>query len=307
MGYITDYKYYENDGIAPKDANWGSYQYVPFTEIVNNFLYMYIGDDKILNNIKRSTVIFHAKRGIQELNYDAFRSICVLEEMLTDNLQMVLPSDYVNYVRISVESNGVLFPLWENPYINYAAEYLRDNQNQLLFDLSGEVLSEQESHLNRERLAGHPIRRYGGLNNRYGNWGWDVDGAWQYGYGIGEAYFGLDTSQANVNDTFRIDKKSGVINFSSGVSGQYIVLEYVSDGMAGGDVDKINVQKEAEDALYAYIKHALLDNRIGVQEYVVRRAQKEKSSKIRNAKIRLSNQKMGRLLMVLRGRAKWIK
>tara|TARA_Y100000817_G_scaffold311768_1_gene304463 strand:+ start:281 stop:1204 length:924 start_codon:yes stop_codon:yes gene_type:complete len=307
MAYISDYKYYENEGNVPKNANWGSYQYVPFTEIVNNFLYMYIGDDKLLNNIKRSTVIFHAKRGIQELNYDAFRSICVLEEMMTDNLQMILPPDYVNYVRISVEQNGTLFPLWENPYINYASEYLRDNQKQLMYDASGQVLYEHASHLDRERLAGKPVRSYGGVANRYGNWGWDIDGTWYYGYGIGDAYYGLNTSEANINDTFRIDKKSGVINFSSGVSGKHIVLEYVSDGMEGGDVSKISVQKEAEEALYAYIKHSILDNRIGIQEYVVRRAQKDKMAKMRNAKIRLSNQKMGRLLMVLRGRAKWIK
>ena len=94
MAYITDNKYYNNDGTVPTNSNWGSYQYVPFTEIVNNFLYMYIGDDKLINNVKRSTVIFHAKRAIQELNYDAFNSICVLEELLTDNLQMILPSDY---------------------------------------------------------------------------------------------------------------------------------------------------------------------------------------------------------------------
>ena len=99
MAYISDYKYYENEGNVPKSENWGSYQYVPFTDIVNNFMYMYIGDDKLLNNIKRSTVIFHAKRGIQELNYDAFRSISVLEEVMTDSLQFILPSDYVNYVR----------------------------------------------------------------------------------------------------------------------------------------------------------------------------------------------------------------
>jgi|TARA_R100000664_G_scaffold31925_1_gene46110 hypothetical protein len=307
MAYITDNKYYNNDGTVPTNANWGSYQYVPFTEIVNNFLYMYIGDDKLINNVKRSTVIFHAKRAIQELNYDAFNSICVLEELLTDNLQMILPSDYVNYVRISLEKDGILFPLWENPYINYAAEYLRDNTNALLYDANGEVLEAANSHLDRERLAGRPSRRAGGIGNRYGNWGWDVDGVWYYGYGIGDGYFGLDTSQANINDTFRIDKKSGVINFSSGVSGHHVVLEYVSDGMEGGDVSKIKVQKEAEDAIYAFIKHAILDNKIGIQEYVVRRAMKEKTAKVRNAKIRLSNQHSGRLLMVLRGRAKWIK
>ena len=307
MAYITDYKYYENDGTVPTSANWGAYQYVPLSEIINNFLLIYIGDDKLLNNVARSTVMFHAKRAIQELNYDAFRSIYVLEEVMTDNLQMILPSDYVNYVRISVEQNGVLFPLWENPYINYASEYLKDSTNKLLYDASGEVLEAGNSNLDRERLAGNPQRRYGGINNRYGNWGWDVDGVWYLGYGIGDAYFGLDTSEANVNDTFRIDKRSGVINFSSGVSGKHIVLEYVSDGMMSGDDTKVQVQKEAVDAVYAYIKHSILDNKIGIQEYVVRRAMKEKISKLRNAKIRLSNQKIGRLLMVLRGRAKWIK
>lgn len=307
MAYITDQKYYDNDGTIPESENWGSYQYVPMTEVVNNFRLMYIGDDKLINNVQRSTVIFHAKRAIQELNYDAFRNVQVLEEILTDNLQMILPSDYVNYVRISVEKNGVLFPLWENPYVNYAAEYLRDNNNQLLYDASGEVLEAHNSHLDRQRLAGKPIRRYGGVANRYGAWGWDVDGVWYYGYGIGDAYYGLDTSEANVNDTFRIDKKSGVINFSSGVSGKHIVLEYVSDGMEGGDDSKISVNKMAEDAVYSYIKWAILDNKIGIQEYVVRRAMRDKTAKLRNAKIRLSNIKAGRLLMVLRGRAKWIK
>ena len=307
MAYISDYKYYENEGNVPKNANWGSYQYVPFTEIVNNFLYMYIGDDKLLNNIKRSTVIFHAKRGIQELNYDAFRSICVLEEMMTDNLQMILPPDYVNYVRISVEQNGTLFPLWENPYINYASEYLRDNQKQLMYDASGQVLYEHASHLDRERLAGKPVRSYGGVANRYGNWGWDIDGTWYYGYGIGDAYYGLNTSEANINDTFRIDKKSGVINFSSGMANEKCILEYVSDGMENGNDSQVSVNKLFEEYIYAYIEFAILSSKLGVQEYIVNRARKRKSALLRNAKIRISNIHPGRLLMNLRGRDKWIK
>ena len=44
-----------------------------------------------------------------------------------------------------------------------------------------------------------------------------------------------------------------------------------------------------------------------MQEYIVRRAQKDKSSLLRNAKIRLSNIHPGRLLMNLRGQDKWIK
>ena len=34
----AEYEYYENGGVAPTNANWGSFQYVPLTDIVNNFL-----------------------------------------------------------------------------------------------------------------------------------------------------------------------------------------------------------------------------------------------------------------------------
>ena len=86
-----------------------------------------------------------------------------------------------------------------------------------------------------------------------------------------------------------------------------MVLEYVSDGMEGGDDSKISVNKLFEEYIYAYIKYSILNSRLGVQEYIVRRAQKDKSSLLRNAKIRLSNIHPGRLLMNLRGQDKWIK
>ena len=67
MAYITAYQYYTNGGVAPTNANWGSYQYVSLKDIVNNFMLMYQGDDKLLNNVSKHLVLFHAKRGIQEL------------------------------------------------------------------------------------------------------------------------------------------------------------------------------------------------------------------------------------------------
>ena len=51
----------------------------------------------------------------------------------------------------------------------------------------------------------------------------------------------------------------------------------------------------------------MLSSKLGVQEYIVVRARKEKSALLRNAKIRISNIHPGRLLMNLRGRDKWIK
>jgi len=306
MAYITNYKYYTNEEVVPENANWGEYQFVTLKDIVNNFMLMYVGDTNLVNNVKRYTVLFHAKRGIQEITYDALRNIKVLQMTMDDNLRFILPSDYVNYIRISVEKDGVLYPLHENSKINYASEYLKDNSGDLLFDQDGEVLEAGNSQLDRARLAGLPKQQFIDSGLRYGQWGWNLDGSWYFSYGIG-GYYGLQTENANINDSFRINKSAGVINFSSGVKAQSIVLEYVSDGMENGNDDSVSINKLAEDYLYSYIRWAILDNRIDAQEYVVRRAKKEKMSKLRNAKIRLSNIHPGRLLMTLRGRDNWIK
>jgi len=77
--------------------------------------------------------------------------------------------------------------------------------------------------------------------------------------------------------------------------------------MEGGDDSIISVNKLFEKYVYAYIQSEILSSKLGVQEYVVMRARKEKSALLRNAKIRMSNIHPGRLLMNLRGMDKWIK
>ena len=83
------------------------------------------------------------------------------------------------------------------------------------------------------------------------------------------------------------------------------MLEYISDGLAY-DVDS-KVPKMAEDALYSYILYSVLATSSNIPEYVVRRYQKDKSAKLRNAKIRLSNLKLDEIVQVFRGKSKWIK
>ena len=133
MAYITDYQYYANAGGTPKSKNWGSYQYVSLNDIVNNFMLMYQGNNELVNNVSRYKILFHAKRGIQELNYDAMKEIKILQLSLDDSLLFVLPHDYVNWVRISMFQNGLLFPLTENIQTQWANTYLQDNQNNILF------------------------------------------------------------------------------------------------------------------------------------------------------------------------------
>jgi hypothetical protein len=307
MAYISQYQYYENGGNAPEDANWGSYQYVSLTEIVTNFQLMYSGNHSLVNNEERYKILFHAKRAIQELNYDAFKEIKVLELDVCEQLRFVLPSDYVNWVRISMYKDGYLYPLSENIQTLSSKAYLQDNNCRILFDQDGNALEPQFSEIDWERITNTKKSIYLNKGNQFdGQEGYCCDGNWYFDLSIGTRY-GLNTETANRNPTFNIDKKAGVINFDSGMANKSCILEYVSDGMENGDNSKITVNKLFEKYVYAYIQYEILSSKLGVQEYVISRARKEKTALWRNAKIRMSNIHPGRLLMNLRGMDKFIK
>jgi hypothetical protein len=324
MAYISQFQYYTNNGNAPVDENWGSYQYVSLFDIVNNFMLMHTGNHSLINNEERYKVLFHAKRAIQELNYDAFKEIKVLELSVCDQLRYVLPSDYVNWVRISMYKDGILFPLSENIQTLSAKAYLQDNDCNILFDQNGNILEPQYSNIDYERIKGTKKSIYLNQGHQFhGQEGYCCDGMWYFDYGIG-GRFGLNTETANRNPTFNIDKKAGVINFDSSIlhlcgdqtnsQNNYhhygcatVILEYVSDGMENGNDSAVSVNKLFEQYIYAAIRYEILTSKLGVQEYIVNRARKERGALLRNAKIRISNIHPGRLLMNLRGMDKIIK
>jgi len=301
MAYISEFDYYNTT------SNHGSYQYVGLQDVVNNFMLMYSGNHSLVNNEERYKVLFHAKRGIQELNYDAFKEIKILELSVCDTLRYVLPYDYVNWVRISIYKDGILRPLGENIQTNWSDAYLQDNNCNILFDEDGNVLKPEYSEIDYDRIIGTKKSIYLNSNSIFNeSEGYLYNGSWYFDMSIG-ARFGLNTETANANPTFVIDKKAGVINFSSGMSGELCIVEYVSDGMEGGNNALISVNKLFEEYIYAYIEYSILQSKLNVQEYVVRRALKRKSSLLRNARIRISNMHPGRLLMNMRGRDKWLK
>jgi len=307
MTYLSQYQYYENDGAAPENANWGSYQYISLQDVVNNFLLMYSGNHSLVNNEERYKILFHAKRAVQELNYDAFKEIKVLQLTVPDNLKFVFPSDYVNWVRISMYKDGWLRPLSENIQTLSSNAYLQDNTGRILFDQDGNALSPQFSQIDFDNITKIKKSIYlNGASQFDGNEGYNYDGMWYFEGNIGAAY-GLNTETANFNPTFNIDRKAGVINFDSPMAGQSCIVEYISDGMEQGDNSKITVNKLFEKYIYAYIQCEILSSKLGVQEYVVTRARKERSALLRNAKIRISNIHPGRLLMNMRGLDKIIK
>jgi hypothetical protein len=287
-------------GNAVED-NYGSYSYIKLDDVINNFTVAYVGDGKLITTAKRTDLIFFAKRALQELSYDTLKSVNSQELTIPNNLSVPIPQDYVNYVNIHwVDAQGVkhiIMPttLTSNPgsmpLQDASGEPVQDNFGR---NINGTSITEERWHSNN-------------LNGRkefVENIGLNGDNYYESGL-TNSGRYGLDPQNANVNGSFTINEREGKFSFSSDLVNRIIILEYISDGLST-DLDT-KVPKLAEEAMYAFMSHAIIASRINQPEYIVSRLKKEKSAKIRNAKIRLSNIKLSEIVQVMRGKSKWIK
>ena len=293
-------------GQAVED-NYDSYSYIKLEDIINNFLVAYVGTGKLIPACKRTDIIFHAKRGLQEFSYDTLNSIKSQELNIPPSLSVIIPQDYVNYVKMSwIDSLGVKRPIYpaNNLTINPFSTPLQDNLGTPTQDNFGEnlegtsITEERWAKANDNLINGRDIIDNSAFAfDAYGRF----DGVER---SLGQQY-GLDPQYANINGWFGINHREGKFSFSNDLVNKLIVLEYISDGLAY-DLDT-KVPKMAEEALYAHISHAVLASRINQPEYIVRRLKQERSAKLRNAKIRLSNIKLDEIVQTMRGKSKWIK
>ena len=293
-------------GTAVED-NYGSYEYIKLSDAIDNFMVGYVGDGKILQNTKKSDVLFFAKRSLQEFSYDILKSVHSQELTIPPSLSVVLPQGYVNYVRVSfIDQLGVkriIYPAnnltinpYENPIQDAQGVPTQDNFGENLEGTS--ITEERWARANDNLLNGQLLNNIDeavDFQNAYG-----FEGSWNWG-----RQYGLDPQLAQSNGWFTLNEREGKMSFSSNLANRLVVLEYVSDGLAH-DVDT-KVPKLAEDALYASILHSIVSTRSGQQEYLVQRLQKDRRAKLRNAKIRLSNIKLDEIVQVMRGKSKWIK
>lgn len=285
--------------------NYGSYEYISIDDVVNNFLMSYVGYDKIIPRVKRTDVLFHAKRGLQEFSYDTLPSIKKIEITIPPSLSFPIPQDYVNYVRLGwTDSNGVFHPLYPvNTLTQYPTEVpIQDDTGLPTQDKHGENLEAAQSETveNWENSD---------TNNLTGEWEELYDDAniynWSWRKGFLGRRYGMDPVISQSNGWYAIDRRENKFSFSSDIANKTVIIEYISDGLAyDGDV---KIPKMAEEALYMHIMHAIVSTRAGVPEYVVSRYKRERSVALRNAKLRLSNLKLGEMIQNMRGKSKWLK
>jgi len=283
--------------------NYGSYAYTSLNDVINGFIATYVGEHKLIGDVKRTDVIFHAKRGLQEFSYDTLKSVKSQEITIPPSLGVTIPQDYVNYVSLAyIDQLGVRHPIYpannltsspyEVPLQDEVGDYTMDNTGDLL---EGTSITNE---------------RWGEANDRLLNGNITFDDYWSYGsYLTGNPFYGQrygnDPQNSQRNGWFNMNERDGTIAFSSNLKDRLIILDYISDGLAY-DLDS-RIPKMAEDALYAHILYSILASRINQPEYVIQRLKKDRSAKLRNAKIRLSNIKLSEIVQVMRGKSKWIK
>ena len=271
-----------------RQENYGGYAYISLDEVINNFMVAYVGDNKLIPSVKRTDIMFHAKRGLQEFSYDTINSIKSQELTVPLNLSVPIPQDYINYVSISsVDENGLTRTIFPNTLSKTPTSLpIQDAEGFQIQDSLGSNI-ESDNSLTEDRFNDLDMLKVTGASNQ-----------------VGQRY-GLTPSSSNKNGLFTINRREGKFSFSSDLANAMVIIEYLSDGLAYDSDTK--VPKMAEDAMYAHIAHAVVASRSNQPEYIVNRLKRERKAKLRNAKLRLSNIKLSEIIQVIRNQSKLIK
>ena len=286
------------------DQNYGQYSYISLNDIVDNFIVGYTGEDQTLDKVKRSQILFHAKRSLQELSYDTLPSLKSQELTIPPSLSIPLPQDYVNYIKVSwCDASGVLHNI--NPLMG-----LSGNPTELPIQDGDGVPTQNyfaENNEAQQSLIEDKWKR-DNTQNITGNYNpYDSTGVYNYVWwkqNFGQRY-GLSPEYSNINGWFSINDRTGSISFSSDLAGKLIMFKYISDGLAYNKDSKI--PKLAEEAMYMSIMYNVIAPRRDVDPGTKAFYKREKYVKTRNAKIRMQNLKIDDIVQVFRGQSKWIK
>jgi hypothetical protein len=276
--------------------NYGSYEYIKLGDVINNFLVAYVGADKLIPSVKRTDVMFHAKRGLQEFSYDTLKSIKSQELTIPSSLSIVIPQDYVNYVKCSwIDDSGA-------KHIIYPTR-VTSNPTELPIQADDGIPTQDQTGSNLLSQQSLTEERWENISSTTNNQPDDYRVP-RNEFLLGQRY-GLQPEEAQVNGTFTINERTGTFSFSNELVGKLIILEYISDSLAY-DAD-MKLPKMAEQAMYMHIAYSILSGRSGIPEYIVNRFKRDRFAALRNAKIRLSNIKIEEISQVFRNKSKWIK
>ena len=219
-----DAQYYNSPGI------YGNYQYITIQEIVDNFKAVYIGRNKVFENLLDGDVAYHAHRALQELSYDTLKSCKSQEIILPPSLQMILPNDYINYTKITYsDSNGIEHIIYPTSKTSNANTIQQDEDGNYLFSQTG------DNEDRRELLQDHNRKWRASVNEGGDGYKLKLDSD----YGYFQDSVGTWKMKGNYSGPFKLEytfKK--LISTSTGADPMPNVLNeaFLTEGMAASSV-----------------------------------------------------------------------
>lgn len=259
---MTDIAYYENED------NHGNYQYTSLKQIIDNLLMEATEEDSFIKNTKRFNLVKHAKEAIRNINATVGNEILAFEITVPLSCVVVLPPDFVNYVRVSKvlrdnDGNYHLEPLDINYNIQTAIGYLQDHEAELLFDSDGYILTADSKNAYAQPFKSYNIPSIHSsktflLNN------------------------------LSKNGEFTIDKRRGTLLVNSDLADTEIVIEYLSDGLKS-DEDEITVHKNLVETIENWIYYAAIERKRNVPMNEKQRSLSRYKATLHKAKIKLKD------------------
>tara|TARA_R110002020_G_scaffold194731_3_gene395595 strand:+ start:792 stop:2102 length:1311 start_codon:yes stop_codon:yes gene_type:complete len=215
-----------------------AYETTLLKDIINHFMMVYVGEDKIISKLKRLDAVFHAQRALQELSYDTLKSTKSREITVPSSLQMDLPEDYVNYTKISwVDSAGIKHLLYPTSKTSNPTKYQVDSNGEYLLDTDGNYIPSGELIKNgnfangsQDWILNATDYATGGSLNTFtsktfssgGNQG-DPEEGWFYGW------------NGNALGGYEIEEFNGIIQQNIPIiSGEEYTITYTLSGYTSG-------------------------------------------------------------------------
>lgn len=269
---MTNQDYY-NDPTA-----LGQGMYISLKEIVEAYMDKLTPNDHTYDIDKR-IVVKQARRAIRDLNFSAVRDYETIELSLSPSLQVMLPPDFVDYYKISwIDEFGTTYPIVQNARLNVSDAISQDNEYNYQYDGAGKLLIVSGTSPTADQEF--PKSASG---------------------------FNTDRSMIFENGYFKIDKKNGVIKFSSDAKEKTILLEYVTDGLSGKADSDIKILKLATDAVDEFIYFNLIARDVQVIATEKRRARISLNIAKRKLMSMINPVREEDIYQLLRAASRWVK
>lgn len=296
---LTPQEYYESE------SNWGKYQYISLDEIMDIFRIQYVNNLSVLSKVDDRVILLHAKRAIQDINLHINKNIKSIQMDVGDSCILVPPQDFVNLVRLSLFMNGKQIRLILDTNIKYATEILQDNEYYPLFDKDGNLLSPENSGLDKFRLNLEDSQITESLCPYNNEFGYYYGGYW---YFSSARYLYVDPSKAFYAPRYNFDYDRNVFVFDHRLKGKSVIIEYKSDGLFKNDEQNILVHKDAEDYIYKYLLYNIARARVDIPQSRIYEFKKDMSYARTNTTMMLDTRlNYENLISVLQLQKRWIK